>query len=67
VKKAGKTEVKAAPQALQDFTSCPDWGKGGEFVFDPVTKTRTRVGPDGQPVTNPAGDSTAAVTEKKGE
>lgn len=40
------TEVAAAaPSALQDFTSCPEWGKGGQFVYDPATKTRTRVDP----------------------
>lgn len=36
----------AAPHALQDFTSCPDWGKGGQFIYDPATKTRTRVEPE---------------------
>lgn len=25
------------------FTSCPEWGKGGRFVYDPVTNTRSRV------------------------
>lgn len=34
----------AAPDALQAFISCPEWGTGGQFVYDPVTKTRTRVG-----------------------
>jgi len=42
------TEVAAAaPNAPQDFTNCPEWGKGGQFVYDPVTRTRTRV--DSQP------------------
>lgn len=36
----------AAPHALQDFINCPDWGKGGSFIYDPVTKTRTRVEPE---------------------
>jgi hypothetical protein len=35
------------PNAPQDFTNCPDWGKGGQFVYDTATKTRTRV--DSQP------------------
>lgn len=52
----------AAPNALQDFTSCPEWGIGGQFTYDPVTKLRTRT--DAAPV--PAGatntDAPAAVT-----
>lgn len=29
-----------------DFTSCPEWGKGGQFVVDPKTGLRVRVQPD---------------------
>jgi hypothetical protein len=47
----------AAPNALQDFTSCPDWGMGGQFTYDPVTKTRTRI------VAEPASVDAPAVAE----
>lgn len=33
----------AAPNALQDFTNCPEWGRGGQFIYDPATQTRTRI------------------------
>lgn len=42
-----KTEIQtaaAAPDALQDFTGCAQWGQGGQFIFDPATGQRTRVG-----------------------
>ncbi|WP_306603931.1 hypothetical protein [Azonexus sp.] len=26
--------------AAKDPTSCPNWGKGGRYVIDPVTKQR---------------------------
>jgi hypothetical protein len=35
-----------APHALLDFINCPDWGKGGNYIYDPMTKTRTRVEPE---------------------
>jgi hypothetical protein len=38
-----ENNAPAAPNALQDFTSCPEWGSGGRFVYDPATKIRTRV------------------------
>lgn len=31
-----------APAAALDFTQCPNWGQGGSFVYDPVTRQRTR-------------------------
>jgi hypothetical protein len=37
------SETNAVPNGPQDFTQCPDWGKGGSYVYDPVTQTRTRV------------------------
>lgn len=36
--------VKPAEPADQDFTQCPFWGQGGQYVFDPATGLRTRVG-----------------------
>lgn len=33
-----------------DFTSCPNWGRGGSYSFDPQTQKRTRVAPDAEPV-----------------
>jgi hypothetical protein len=32
-----------APHALLDFINCPDWGKGGSYIYDPATKIRIRV------------------------
>lgn len=29
--------------AAPDFTQCPDWGKGGRYIYDPATGTRTPV------------------------
>lgn len=26
-----------------DLTTCPHWGQGGQYVFDPITGHRTRV------------------------
>jgi hypothetical protein len=50
-----KTDVQAAvPNALQDFTNCPEWGKGGQFAYDPITKTRTRIDTDPAPAGEPA-------------
>lgn len=40
------TVQAAAPHALQDFINCPDWGKGGQFVYDPATGKRTRIEPE---------------------
>lgn len=55
------TEVAAvAPNALQDFTSCPHWGKGGQFIYDPVTKTRT---PIDLPATESAVDAAAEIVD----
>lgn len=47
--------VPVAPAAAQDFTQCPDWGQGGQFVFDQATGQRTRVGgPVAEPADAPA-------------
>lgn len=46
-----------APEGMPTFLNCPDWGKGGRYVYDPVTNTRTRVDDDGVPVA----EETAAV------
>lgn len=40
----------AVPNALQDFTKCPEWGSGGQFIYDPATGQRTRVGDVPAPV-----------------
>lgn len=32
-------------EAALDFTNCPHWGAGGRYIYDPATKTRTRVEP----------------------
>ncbi|MBI3712594.1 MAG: hypothetical protein HY253_06490 [Burkholderiales bacterium] len=29
----------------QDFTRCPEWGKGGHFIVNPATGLRERVQP----------------------
>ncbi len=47
----------AAPAALQAFTSCPEWGIGGQFVYDPATGQRTRV--DAVPA--PGAEATGSV------
>jgi hypothetical protein len=31
-------------QSLQDHTQCPHWGQGGQYIADPVTGERTRLG-----------------------
>ena len=54
-----------------DFTSCPNWGKGGRYVVDPVTGQRTPVTDDApadvvvtppEPIAADVGDATG--TEK---
>lgn len=60
--KTDNDQVQAAAQpVLQDFTSCPDWGKGGRFIYDPATKTRTRV--DEQPAEADAQTAEASVAQ----
>ena len=51
-----------APHALLDFINCPDWGKGGSYIYDPVTKTRTRVEP-GMPATEVQAQTAPAQLE----
>ena len=38
------------PQEPPDFTSCPDWGKGGRYLYDPATGKRTRIEEAPEPV-----------------
>lgn len=51
-----KPTEPADQAAVQDFTQCPFWGQGGQFVFDPATGLRTRVG-------EPGADSAGAGSE----
>lgn len=39
-------ENKETTTGDQDFTSCPDWGKGGRFVVDSTTGLRVRAQPE---------------------
>jgi hypothetical protein len=42
-----KTDTTAAGSpgpSVQDHTQCPHWGQGGQYVADPVTGQRTRLG-----------------------
>lgn len=56
-------DPKPAPTpAAPDFTQCPDWGKGGRYIYDPVTGVRTPVVDDAE-----IADSTATTTAKKGK
>jgi hypothetical protein len=59
-----------------DFKSCPAWGQGGQYVFDPVTKTRTAGGVTAssatpevipEPVEGQAMIETAASSTSKGK
>lgn len=61
-----KTTVQAAaPNALQDFTDCPQWGQGGQFMYDPETQKRTRIVPvEEQPAATEGAVEVASV--KKG-
>lgn len=63
------TQVGAAgTPATLDITQCPDWGQGGQFVMDPVTGMRTRLGEPpaapGELATShaPSGDAAAAAS-----
>lgn len=38
-------ENKEQATGEQDFTNCPEWGKGGHFVVNPATGLRERVQP----------------------
>jgi hypothetical protein len=53
VNTATKTDPAATPAPL-DFTKCPDWGKGGQYIYDPATGLRTRLAPAEEPVGQPA-------------
>ncbi|MDQ2822964.1 MAG: hypothetical protein M3Y65_21725 [Pseudomonadota bacterium] len=52
----------AAPDALQAFTNCPEWGVGGQFIYDPATKQRTRVDDTPAPVGTVSVVSEAPIT-----
>lgn len=36
-------DPKPAAPEVPDFTQCPDWGKGGRYLYDPATGSRTPV------------------------
>lgn len=55
-----KNEANAVPNVPQVFTQCADWGKGGRFVYDPVTQTRTRVPDEDSTPAEPVSESAAA-------
>lgn len=42
------------PERMPTFEHCPDWGKGGQFLYDPVAKTRTRFVPEDAPAVEAA-------------
>jgi hypothetical protein len=52
------TETKSTPTAAaaQDFTNCPNWGKGGSYVVDITNGQRV-------PVKDLPADTKAALTE----
>lgn len=57
-----KTEEQTpppAPHSLEAFISCPEWGTGGTFEFDPATGKRTRIGD----APAPAGSIAVAIPE----
>lgn len=47
-----------ATQAAVKFTSCPNWGVGGSYTYDPATKMRTRL----QPATEAAASQVKSET-----
>lgn len=58
------------PTPALDFTKCPNWGRGGSYVCDPQTGTRTReeaasdASPEkNQPTAAPAGKAAADKKE----
>lgn len=68
------------PDPTPDFTACPNWGKGGRYIYDPATGQRTPViDPDsvvteehtsngtGQPMTATPGDTLTVQSAKKGK
>ena len=51
---SNQTETEnGVPEGMPTFENCPDWGKGGQFIYDPITQTRTRVMPALEQVTEP--------------
>jgi len=71
-----KNDQAQSGNPVADFKRCPAWGQGGQFVFDPVTKTRTAGGvptsttaPEIPPesVDGPAVVTTAASHKSKGK
>lgn len=53
-------EPNAVPDSLQAFTNCEEWGKGGSFVYDPLTGLRTRVVSVDEPSAEPSAPVIAA-------
>lgn len=47
------------PEGMPTFEQCPDWGKGGQYIYDPETNTRTRVGAAVEAPAEVAADLTA--------
>ncbi len=58
-------ENKGNTRVELDFTSCPDWGKGGQFVIDPATGLRVRVQPELPPQETAPAENTAQEPETK--
>lgn len=60
--------MKKQEVSTNDFTSCPEWGKGGHFIVNPETGLRERVQPaEGQEQSeNDALSSDSKKRDKKG-
>jgi hypothetical protein len=56
------TETKSTPTAAaaQDFTNCPNWGKGGSYVVDITNGRRVPIG-------ELTADAAALTTSSEGE
>lgn len=50
------------PNGMPTFEQCPEWGNGGQYIFDPITQTRTRVVAVGEPVVEAAAADAVAVS-----
>jgi hypothetical protein len=38
------SDTQTVPATVQDFTQCPNWGQGGQYVVDPGTGQRVLQG-----------------------
>lgn len=58
------------PNGMPTFEGCPHWGKGGQYIYDPVTQTRTLVTPPHELVAEtpatPAPVAALALTDDSG-